>query len=272
MTNEERGRIEELFSGTVLYRYSECAFLPFARELPHLRPTTEECFAIVAETLDDLKENPDEARYTCREFCERLDRDLREAANGTDVPDEEVTLCVAMAGMFLSVCLTLTDDWTYRAPLADFLAALDDYAGNALSTRVKGQMFPPIWRRGEDGLRTWMRDYLESGDYLTDQIQEAVQGKEKSEDVPEKNVSHFRLAKKHKTNFAKIICAMYDLRMFEDTNGKIASNRQKLMDELGEFFHTDFKNLSQILNGAKQTNYTEIFDELKNKAEIYSNK
>lgn len=270
MTSEERGRIEERFSGMALYRYAECAFLPFGRELSRLRPATEECFAIVAEALDDLKENPNEARYTCREFCERLDRDLREAVDGTDVQEEEVTLCVTMAGTFLSVCLTLADGWTYRTMLSDLLAALDDYAGNALSTQVKEQMFPPIWRRGEDGLRTWVGDYLESEDYLTDQIHEAINGEEKPESGVEKNASRFRIAQRHKTNFAKIIYAMCDLRMFEDADGNIASNRQKLMDELGEFFNTDFKNLSQILNAAKQTKYTEIFDKLKVKAEEYS--
>ena len=63
---------------------------------------------------------------------------------------------------------------------------------------------------------------------------------------------------------------MFDLRMFEDHKGQIASNKQKLMDELGALFGTEFKNLPQLLNASKQgANYTEVFDRLKEKAEKY---
>jgi hypothetical protein len=61
--------------------------------------------------------------------------------------------------------------------------------------------------------------------------------------------------------------------MFEDETGKIVSNKQKLMNALGDFFGVSYKNLSQLLNAAKQNgNYTEIFDKLREKAANFEEK
>lgn len=58
--------------------------------------------------------------------------------------------------------------------------------------------------------------------------------------------------------------------MFENENGKIASNKQKLIEELGVFFDTNYKNLSQLLNASKQNNnYIEIFEKMMEKAKEY---
>lgn len=58
--------------------------------------------------------------------------------------------------------------------------------------------------------------------------------------------------------------------MFENENGKIASNKQKLIEELGIFFDTNYKNLSQLLNASKQNNnYIEIFEKMMEKAKEY---
>lgn len=57
--------------------------------------------------------------------------------------------------------------------------------------------------------------------------------------------------------------------MFENENGKIASNKQKLIEELG-VFDTNYKNLSQLLNASKQNNnYIEIFEKMMEKAKEY---
>ena len=106
--------------------------------------------------------------------------------------------------------------------------------------------------------------------FLSDAIYEVLHkdGLEQQEIKPGK--SHFRIAKKHKTNFAKILSAMFELRMFEDENGQIASNKQKLIEELGVFFDADYKNLSQLLNASKQNdNYIEIFEKMMEKAKKY---
>lgn len=275
LTTEERENIEERFRGETLYRYASDACLPFVRGLKTFRLSGEEFFVAAAEALDNVKDDSGEARYVCQGLCDSLQRDFREMA-GDDVPDEEITLAVVCVVTFVSVCLSLMDDSTCRSCVMDLAMGLEEYACGGLDREARERMFPSVWRRGEGGLKRWIDEYWRSEEYLTDVIHDALHEEMNLENDTSAVIKHpsgFRIAKNHKTNFAKIISAMFDLHMFEDENGKIASSKQKLLDDLGAFFGTDFKNLSQLLNAGKQNaNYTEIFDKLKNKAEQYDNK
>ncbi len=62
---------------------------------------------------------------------------------------------------------------------------------------------------------------------------------------------NFKITSKRKTDVIKILSAMYDCRMFVDTEGNAASNKQKLMDAFGEFLGEDFSAYSTLLSQAK---------------------
>ncbi len=115
-----------------------------------------------------------------------------------------------------------------------------------------------------------MEAYWQTEGFLSDDIYEALHDGAGEEPAEAKPKGVFRIARGQKTNFAKIVSAMFDLRMFEDDKGQIASNKQRLMDELGLVFGTEFKALPQLLNASKQgASYTDVFDRLKEKAEKY---
>ncbi len=65
--------------------------------------------------------------------------------------------------------------------------------------------------------------------------------------------SKFKLAYKKKTDFIKIISAMYDLRMFETKDGFIASSKQDIMTEFGRILDEDFSAYSTYLSMAKKS-------------------
>lgn len=85
--------------------------------------------------------------------------------------------------------------------------------------------------------------------------------------------SQYTISDANKTDFIKIISAMYDYRMFGTVDGKIASNKKDLIKALGEFFNTRIDDYSKLLSAAKNTcNYLDIFDKLKSKGEKYYKK
>ncbi len=85
--------------------------------------------------------------------------------------------------------------------------------------------------------------------------------------------SQYTISDANKTDFIKIISAMYDCRMFETADGKIASNKKELIKALGQFFNTKIDDCSKFLSAAKNTsNYLDIFDKLKNKGKDYYEK
>ena len=81
------------------------------------------------------------------------------------------------------------------------------------------------------------------------------------------------LSEDKKTDFIKIISAMYDCRIFNTTDGRTATNKKELIKSLGQFFNVKIDDYSPLLATAKRNaNFLDIFDKLKRKGEEYYNK
>lgn len=95
----------------------------------------------------------------------------------------------------------------------------------------------------------------------------------------EKNINaasvKFRITKNKKTDFIKILSAMYDNRMFETEGGFQASNKQELMNEFGRIVNEDLSNYSVLLSKSKNPEidiFLKPFDTIRSKAVEYYNK
>jgi len=96
----------------------------------------------------------------------------------------------------------------------------------------------------------------------------------KDEEPPKATVSPYRLASKRKTDFMKILSAMYDTRMFVNRDGEPATNKQKLMEAFGEFLGEDFSTYSTSLSQAKNRDsktFMKPFTEIEEQAQRYYN-
>lgn len=56
---------------------------------------------------------------------------------------------------------------------------------------------------------------------------------------------------------------MYDAKMFADAEGKPLTNKQKMMEDFGEFFGEDFSSYSTLLSQAKDTGIEKFMKPLK---------
>jgi len=86
--------------------------------------------------------------------------------------------------------------------------------------------------------------------------------------------STFKLAPKKKTDFIKVISAMYDAKIFVGEDGKAAANKQELMVAFGNLLNDDFSKYSSSLAQAKsgsETLYMKTFETLSEKAMDYLN-
>lgn len=91
----------------------------------------------------------------------------------------------------------------------------------------------------------------------------------------DKEASKFKLAYNKKTDFIKIISAMYDNRMFETENGYLASNKQELMNEFGKIVGEDLSKYSGLLSKSKNPSkdvFLKPFKDIERKAEEYYDK
>ena len=69
--------------------------------------------------------------------------------------------------------------------------------------------------------------------------------------VPKKTKSASSISSMRKSDFIKIISAMYDAKIFVNAKGDPATNKQKLMEELGSFLNDDLSKYSASLSQAK---------------------
>ena len=192
---------------------------------------------ILADLLDRLKEDPAEAPYLCQTAWDTLLYEIREI--NVDASDDDVRKTVAIIVELGVVFLSQTDLATHRTCSMELLCTLGEHE----ATGWEDLIYPlgmAYRRKPPEGTDAGL---LQEDTFLSDEIYDALHAEEGNMHVQGGQKGTFRIAKGHKTNFAKIVSAMFDLRMFEDDKGQIASNKQKLMDELGALFGTEFKNL-----------------------------
>jgi hypothetical protein len=92
--------------------------------------------------------------------------------------------------------------------------------------------------------------------------------------IRKKVKSTSKIAVKRKSDFIKIISAMYDAKIFENEKGEVANNKQKLIEDLGSFLNDDLSNYSVSLSQAKtrdEKTYMKPFKEIETEALRYFN-
>lgn len=256
------------FEDDVLYRLAADVARHDGGRRRSFRLSPEEVMVLVADLLDGLKEAPDDAEYRCQTAWDALLYDVR--LLDADAPEDDVRDATAMVLELAALLLSLTDEAWHRTCTLELMCALQEHAAGGAERTDR-----LAWRIGESRLKMRMEAYWQTEGFLSDDIYEALHDGAGEEPAEAKPKGVFRIARGQKTNFAKIVSAMFDLRMFdlrmfEDDKGQIASNKQRLMDELGMVFGTEFKALPQLLNASKQgASYTDVFDRLKEKAEKY---
>lgn len=91
--------------------------------------------------------------------------------------------------------------------------------------------------------------------------------------IQPQQTSQYKITKDRTTDFIKLVSAMYDCRIFETIDGKVASNKKDLIKTLTGFFNAEITDYSSLLSAAKTTsNYLDIFDKIKEKGDAYYNK
>lgn len=263
LSPEEKGRIRDKYGRHPLLRLATQSCKRYEREMGTFRFSPEDVFLETLNVLDDLKAPDRAGDDLCDTLWDDLYCDFR--SRGESLPEEELEKAVAVVMSMATYLLVLADLMCYNGLAGRLVMAISEHFKGYLE--IQQNINYHAQKTGIAELQAWIAVYMGHDTYLSEEVEDCLEGEADS------NISQYRIAAQHKANFAKIISAMYDLRMFEDKTGKIVSNKQNLMNALGLFFGEDFKHLSQLLGASKQNgNYTEIFDKLKEKASNYYKK
>ena len=111
----------------------------------------------------------------------------------------------------------------------------------------------------------------EDGDW-TQTLRMAIEEVEEREEAAELH-SRYRISKQKTTAFVKLFRIIYDLHIFETADGRIASNSEDFVCDLGLYFNTEIRNMRNLLSSAKRTgNFMDVFERLHELAQAYYEK
>ena len=111
----------------------------------------------------------------------------------------------------------------------------------------------------------------EDGDW-TQTLRMAIDEVEERQEAPEIH-SSYRISSRQVTTFVKLFRIIYDLHIFETADGRIASNSEDFVCDLGLYFNTEIRNMRNLLSSAKRTgNFMDVFERLHELAQAYYEK
>ena len=111
----------------------------------------------------------------------------------------------------------------------------------------------------------------EDGDWMQT-LRMAIEEAEERQEAPEIH-SSYRISSRQVTTFVKLFRIIYDLHIFETTDGRIASNSENFINDLARFFNTEIKHTRNLLSSAKRTSsFMDVFDRLHELAQAYYEK
>ncbi len=264
---EEKDAIKNKYEEHIYFRLVKQSCKKYERELSTFRFSPEDVFLESLYILDDLKSPIKNKADMCDMLWDDLYCDFRE--RGEYIPKEELDKAVAVVLTIVYYALNLTESVFYNKMTGRLILTLNEHYNDF--RRIQNDIHYQAQKIGFGKLKAWVVEYMNCGDYLSEEVEDALE--DMNEGSCDSAKSCYHIAENHKTNFAKILSAMYELKMFQDDKGLIVSNKQKFISSVGKFFNLDYKNLPQLLNAAKQNgNYTEIFDKLKEKAKEFDKK
>lgn len=165
---------------------------------------------------------------------------------------------------------SLTENYSKLISMPDTKTKLSDFI--ALEAKIKSVY--------------WTKTYLDKCEDLTDQVALQIQKLRNLLEIgllpdnaiapllQKKSKSSSLIASKRKTDFIKILSAMYDAGIFVDALGEPATSKQKLLEDMGAFMNDDFSAYSASLSQAKtrdEKTFLKPFKEIEKEALRYFN-
>lgn len=160
--------------------------------MPVLRLSPEEMAVAIAGMLDEIKENPEESRYLCQTFWNKLWYDI--SSMDERASEEEVSYAIIVTMALLVVCLLLVDNVRHRTLALDLICVIQEHTSMQDLEQIQRQMNKFVWRMGEHRLKERMEQYWQSDMFLSDAIYEVLHkdGLEQQEIKPGKVTSGLR--------------------------------------------------------------------------------
>ena len=226
------------------------------REMSVVRLSPEEVFLEAMEQVDYALEDYVKANIDFMGLHDQLFCDIRDLCP-QELDENEVELAASEIIFVVSLLLTMTDRHTYKKMAMTLVGQINQDIYNQLRETFE----PYIIRMGEDKIKKYLKDYLESDNFLSDEIKECIGNLPRIVKLPSstpsstERKSHIRIAARKKTSVVIVLNAMYKAGWFVGEDGKKLRNRDDALNEiLMNAFGVDRQTaVSQTINPSANT-------------------
>lgn len=174
LRRREREAIRSKYaSGELLYKAMSKGARELEKQMAHFRFSVEELFLVVMAKLDNVKESPRDAKEELDDWWNMLYCDYRDL-DTAESPDEEIRLATSEAVYIAMLLLSMCKGKHYTMLSVTLMEQLTENHPDVFD-KLQKLFLPELWRMGEEKVHTRMNAYMESEEWISDDIADMLE-------------------------------------------------------------------------------------------------
>lgn len=171
LQRKEKDAIRQRFKNNCIYRALKAPCQEYEAQSKGFKMSAEEAFRECMIALDDIRENPSDAKFEFQDFWNSRYNDYYEVA-GPSASQDEIVLAASITVMSVILCLLVSDEPLRRTLALLLQRQIDEHYTSFVELHEK--MTANVWRLGEEKFKAFVCEYLESDDFCSDEIEELL--------------------------------------------------------------------------------------------------
>lgn len=155
-----------------LFKLMKLVGRKYERELKVFRFAVEELFLEVMTIVDDAKESVSEAREEYADLWNTLHCQYRDLCVG-NADEDEFSVAVAEVMSIATILLSMCKEKGHTHLSLLFINQMNAYRANAYEQMLQ-EVMPVVYQIGEEKLKERIREYMESEEWISDDIQKML--------------------------------------------------------------------------------------------------
>lgn len=172
LQKNEKSAVRKQYGNHIVFKTIKAPCQEYEASAKGFGLSVEEVFYDCICALDDIREKPSEALFDFQGYWNDKYNEYRELA-GTNVDDMGIRLASTIVVLCVVVCLNVRHDRLFNALILSLIRQLSE--NDPSYDSVQEKIMANIYRLGEEKFKSSVVDYLESDDFISDEIEELLE-------------------------------------------------------------------------------------------------
>ena len=278
LQKNEKNAIRKQYGKNIVFKAIKAPCQEYEAAAKGFGLSVEEVFYDCICALDDIREKPSEALFDFQGYWNDKYNEYHELA-GMNVDDKDIVLATTIVVTCVVVCLNVRHDRLFNNLTLSLICQLSE--NDPSYTSVQEKITANVYRLGEEKFRSSVIEYLESDDFISDEIDELLesvpqeQAIEREEDGKAKKLTNNQLliffdlflnvGFTTETTNVKAYSELIGLIAGENPGTiRSAMNRMKNVDYESDAIKKDVKYLASLLERVKPELAKKMRDQIFN--------